>query len=1661
SDILPTYVAVVFVDWDNNGTFDPTEQITTNLQGTSVFTFNITSPLTATPGLKRMRIRMGQNTVPAACGSIARGDTEDYTINLTNAAIPAPANDLCANATVLTPTSSCSNTGGTTLGATQSFAPGTCGTGVANDVWYTFTANGLSEYEIRATGTGAGTNLFDPIIGLYTSCNATGFVSCINATGPNGSEVISPGVLPAGTYYYRIYSSGGAVGNFTTCVVDITPQPSNECDNPLTLTNVNNNCSANQRYNNFGATPSGFGPPACWGAVGTDVWFKFVAVAGNVRIDVFGLGQNSNTLEQPQIALYSGACAAVLLTEGCASTVPGSNTSFLSVGGLTVGTEYLIRVSSANSNQGTFQFCIDNFTPPVLPGQDCGTARVLCTKDPIVETDITGFGADGFEAANSCLAAGVSTGAVTEQNSTWYTWTAANNGTLGFDIIPAASTPNLDIDFVLYQMDPVNGCVGRTALRCMAASCVGPTGLNATSADLNEIFDCDPAIQDNYVLQLDMIAGQRYGLLVNNFQNGGSGYTINFNGTGTFLGPQPAFDVVANDPCVLPQTVTITSTSVDVDTYLWNFGSGANPATANTAGPHTVTYSTSGTKTVSLTVTGAGGCDSLLQIQYEVAQPLAATSTVINAICDQPNGSITVNSTGGNGSAGDLEYAINGGTPQSSNQFTNLSPGTYAVSVIDTSNCTFDFNVTVGNTPTPVINPIANVVACDEYILPAIAGTNLTGNESYYTATNGGGINYLPGQIVTDEITLFAYDATTTTPVCSDEEMFTITVNEAPGFQNVTRVCNPGNADYVVSFEVIDGDPASYAVNVVAPAMVTGTFSGTTWTSSVIPSGTTYIFEITDGNGCTPTQVTGVRDCNCTTDAGTMNSAQINLCGPGVITATHVAGSFQNDGDDVLRYVLHTNNGPNLGTVLGTNTTPSFSFGGTMTYGTIYYISAIAGNSDGMGGVNQADPCFSVASGTPVRWRELPTADFSGSASICNGQSTPLTFTLTGSSPFSVTYNNGSGNQTVTNLSDQGTQVVSPTITRNYTLISVTGVNGCSGTVAPTVLTVTVNNPPVVSAPTYICNANNDGYAVQFTISDGNGGPYLVTPISPAGPTVSVASVYTSNDVPSGTAFTFQVDDANGCGPVMVTGTHSCACSSSSGLMSQTPIQACETQTISPAHNQATMVLDNNDVLTYVLHDVSGGTLGTILATNNTNSTFGFQAGMTYGTTYYISATVGNNDGTGTVDFADPCLSVASGTPVVWYLTPTSTAGAVTNPVCAGQPLELTSTNTTAAHSWTHSNSIYTTTNRNPTRNPATTSMSGIYTLTVSANGCSSTSSVNVTVNPVQNATINNAPAGPFCSEDGTVQFTAVTPGGTWSGPGITNPAQGLFSTQTAGVGTHTITYSFGGTCPSSSTKTVVVNESPVFDFAADVVEGCSPLTVNFTNTYPGADIYAWDFGDASAINNTESPSHEYNAGNFDVTLSITRNGCTTVENKNFYILVHQTPQADFAFMTDDQEGSVVFENLSTGGVSYTWSFGDGQGSTEFSPQHQYGAQGTYDVSLEVVGAGGCMNSITIPVTVNTGATVYIPNAFTPNGDSENQYFMPVLGGDIDFSTYKMQIFNRWGELLFESKDPNIGWDGTFKNKACKVGVYSYKVYFKNSSTDKKNEIKGAVNLIK
>jgi len=153
----------------------------------------------------------------------------------------------------------------------------------------------------------------------------------------------------------------------------------------------------------------------------------------------------------------------------------------------------------------------------------------------------------------------------------------------------------------------------------------------------------------------------------------------------------------------------------------------------------------------------------------------------------------------------------------------------------------------------------------------------------------------------------------------------------------------------------------------------------------------------------------------------------------------------------------------------------------------------------------------------------------------------------------------------------------------------------------------------------------------------------------------------------------------------------------------------------------------------------------------------------------------------------------------------------------------------------------------------------------------------------------------------------------------------------------------------------------------------------------------------------------------------------------------------------------ISFQNLTTGGYSYIWEFGDGNQSILTNPYHIYENYGGYEVNLIATNEIGCQDSIRKWIMIEEAYYIYIPNTFTPDENRFNNTFSAVTTG---IQNLNVTIFNRWGELVYSSGDLNFKWDGVYNGVLSKQGTYIYKVNFTTNS-GKELDLEGHVNLLK
>jgi gliding motility-associated-like protein len=177
-------------------------------------------------------------------------------------------------------------------------------------------------------------------------------------------------------------------------------------------------------------------------------------------------------------------------------------------------------------------------------------------------------------------------------------------------------------------------------------------------------------------------------------------------------------------------------------------------------------------------------------------------------------------------------------------------------------------------------------------------------------------------------------------------------------------------------------------------------------------------------------------------------------------------------------------------------------------------------------------------------------------------------------------------------------------------------------------------------------------------------------------------------------------------------------------------------------------------------------------------------------------------------------------------------------------------------------------------------------------------------------------------------------------------------------------------------------------------------------------------------------------------------------------ITVFAPPTADFTYSptTPTENTPTTFSNQSSpDAVKFLWEFGDGDGSTAVNPVYQYNRTGVYDVYLISTNSAGCSDTAHKQVSAIVIPLFDIPSAFSPNRDGVNDVFL-VRGFGI--SRFNMKIYNRWGQMVFETNDALIGWDGTFKGSLQPMDAYAFviNVEFSDGTSATKN---GSVTLLR
>lgn len=382
------------------------------------------------------------------------------------------------------------------------------------------------------------------------------------------------------------------------------------------------------------------------------------------------------------------------------------------------------------------------------------------------------------------------------------------------------------------------------------------------------------------------------------------------------------------------------------------------------------------------------------------------------------------------------------------------------------------------------------------------------------------------------------------------------------------------------------------------------------------------------------------------------------------------------------------------------------------------------------------------------------------------------------------------------------------------------------------------------------------------------------------------------------------------------------------------------------------------------------------------------------------------------------------------------------------------------SYSWSHG----------ATSAKATVTSSTLYTVIVTdIYGCTSTSTI--TTPPLKYPSIHASSNSPICKGD-TVELAVMTDNPqaatfSWSGPngytsGIQNPI--ILNSTDDNVGSYIASVDSSG-CVSTQSIELKVLTSDDIQFEADKISGCVPLEVKFISSAL-ADTLIWLMTDDTITTTQKDLTHIFDTvGDYNIKLVSINNNCVDTSNQEMFIHVSANSESVFTLNQteiDDSGTTFSFNNQSVNSTNYSWDFGDGTQSTMENPTHTYPEQHSYMIATLITNnIDNCPDTSKQLVQLKVPILFYIPNTFTPNGDGFNQKFQPIFKYGIIESSYKLRIFNRWGEEIFTSSTVEDGWDGTFNGKKSPDGVYIWTMEFKDQNTQKLHKERGHVNLLR
>ena len=1092
-------------------------------------------------------------------------------------------------------------------------------------------------------------------------------------------------------------------------------------------------------------------------------------------------------------------------------------------------------------------------------------------------------------------------------------------------------------------------------------------------------------------------------------------------------------------------------------TYVWTTADG----TGLTAGAQNQTGLTDGTYTV--TITDINGCT--IDTTITLVEPTPLTQTISsptfpsgdNISCYGFNdGSITYTPGGGSPIYTYAWTTANGtGLSAAAQNQSGLTDGTYNVTITDINGCTIDTTIILVE-PTPL----------------AQSGTSFT----YPSGTNiscfgedDGSINMtITGGSPQPDYT---YNWTVVTP------------GSVPAGQNA--VVDPSGltaGTYNLLVTDINGCTIDTTITLVEPTPLTQTINSPTFPSgdniscygfndgsiTYTPGGGspgyTYVWTTADGTGLTAgaQNQTGLTDGTYTVTITDINGCTIDttiiLVEPTPLAQTGVSFTYPS-GTNISCF--GEDDGSIDMTITGGSPQPDYTYSWTVvTPGSIPAGQNMVVDPTGLTAgtynllVTDINGC---TIDTTITLVEPPVLTSSAVVSVYAGG-----YNLSGCAPdgwidLTVVGGNGGFDYDWQPLG-QTTEDVNTLPAGPYT-VTVTDMNGCV-----TVLDTTLTQPQLITTTTAVtsdyngedisCTGASDG---AITVNANGGTPaYQFEWLNASGAVVS--NLQSPSGLPAGT-YTINLEDQNGC-----TATNTVT------LVDPAPF----------AYDVAVATdYNGQDISCFAVADggidltVSGGTPGyTYNWTNSSNAPVSIvqdPSNLPAGD-YFVTVTdVNGCTFDTTITLNEPPLLTGPATVTTDYNGQDISCfdfedGGITVDATGGTP--------GYTYSWTNAGGTIVGTTQSVNNLAA-----GSYTVEVTdINGCIHITNVVVSQpTPVSAGTTIvsdyfGMPVSCVGATDGIVDATAAggTPGYTyeWS----STPVQTTLQATGLGVGLYSVIVTDLNGCSDTAQVQLDANPVPILTLP-DVIYGCMGNGVLLDSQSEPGSSCTWTFSDGQVFNQCGPFVANFsNQDCYDMQLTvINAQGCISSISMNDFVCIMPNPLAGFYaddYTVTNVQSGTNFWNTSQGAESYIWDFGDGSDPvTTENAYHEFGpgddfVTTDFPVTLFAISEYGCIDSATLYISMDPELIFYVPNAFTPDGDDFNNIFKPIFSSGYSLKNYSFMIFNRWGELIFETDQIGEGWDGTYRGHVCQDGVYTWKLKVMNSVTDRKEEHVGHVTLL-